>query len=124
MRDDAQSLLTAAKELPPEQLPMLLGEIEVVRCTAMARLANAPAQPCGSDQLLGVDGAARHLGTSKDYLYRHSAEFPFTRRMGRKLLFSSAGIESYIKRNDGLTARRHSVTLNTAAESTVKKGKR
>jgi excisionase family DNA binding protein len=124
MRDDAKSLLTAAKELPPEQLPMLLGEIEVVRCTAIARLtATAPVQSCGSDELLGIEEAARRLGMSKDYLYRHSAEFHFTRRIGRKLLFSNAGINAYINRPDGLTARRQTATLISAVNHTAR-GKR
>lgn len=71
----------------------------------MARLT-APAQPSGADELLSVEEASRRLGVSKDYLYRHGSDFPFTRRIGRKLLFSSLGIEKYIKQQNSLTARR------------------
>ena len=110
MRDELQPVLRIARELPPEHLPRLLGEIEEIRCTALARLS-APAQPTGSDELLSIEEAGRRLGVSKDYLYRHGNEFPFTRRMGRKLLFSSLGIERHIRQQDGLTARQQRVRL-------------
>ena len=43
--------------------------------------------------------AAQRLGTSEDWLYRHAAELPFTKRLSeRQLRFSSAGIEQYIRR--------------------------
>jgi excisionase family DNA binding protein len=105
MRNELQTVLTAAQELPASELPHLLGELEVIRCTAMARLT-APAQPSGADELLSVEEASRRLGVSKDYLYRHGSDFPFTRRMGRKLLFSCLGIEKHIKQQGSLTARR------------------
>jgi excisionase family DNA binding protein len=121
VRDELQFALRAARDLPAEELPRLLGEIEEVRCTAMARLATpAPVQSAGSDELLSVEEASRRLGVSKDYLYRHGSEFPFTRRMGRKLLFSSLGIEKHIKQQDVLTARRHSGTLMPTVNRTAK----
>ena len=106
MRDELQFVLRYARELPAEELPKLLGEIEEVRCTAMARLT-APVQLSGADELLSVAEASQRLGVSKDYLYRHGSDFPFTRRIGRKLLFSSLGIDRHIKQHSSLTARRH-----------------
>jgi excisionase family DNA binding protein len=98
MRTELQTVLIAARELPVDDLPRLLGDLEEVRCTAMARLAApAPAAP-QSDELLDADEAARRLGISKDYLYRHHARLPFTRRMGRGLRFSALGIQTYIRR--------------------------
>jgi len=105
MRDELQFVLRAARELPVEQLPRLLGELEECRCTAIARLTvSAPAQS-QSDELLDVEEAARRLGLSKDYLYRHRKDFPFTRRVGRKLLFSAMGIEYYIKQRSPLDSK-------------------
>jgi excisionase family DNA binding protein len=49
---------------------------------------------------LAVNAAAERLGVSTDYLYRHQDEFPFTRRIGRKLLFSSLGIDAYLKKKE------------------------
>jgi hypothetical protein len=88
-----------------EELPRLMGELEEIRCTAMARLATpAPAQP-QSDELLSAAEAARRLGISQDYLYRHHQTFPFTRRVERKLLFSALGIGKYIKQQSPLDSK-------------------
>ena len=99
MRDELQFVLRAVRESPAEALPRLLGDLEEIRCTAMARLAS-PAPVQSQDELLDVAEAARRLGVSRDYLYRHSREFPFTRRVGRKLLFSVLEIEKYIRRQN------------------------
>ena len=111
MREELQNVLRAVRELPVEQLPRLLGDLEEIRVTAMARLTSpAPTQAQRADELLVVTEAARRLGLSKDYLYRHSHEFPFTRRVGRKLLFSALGIEKQIKQLcplDSKTAQRY-----------------
>jgi hypothetical protein len=97
MQPELQTVLMRVKEIPVEDLPRLLGDLEEIRCTAMARLAAPAPVASQSDELLDVDGAARRLGISKDYLYRHHARFPFTRRMGKRLLFSSFGIDCHIK---------------------------
>jgi len=107
MRTELEIVLLAAQEMPKDQLPLLLGEIEQVRCTALARLTAAPVAPQESDELLNVTAAAGRLGTSRDYVYRHHRDFPFTRRLGRKLLFSAAGIEKHIRQTNVLTPRRH-----------------
>jgi predicted DNA-binding transcriptional regulator AlpA len=97
MRAELQYVLTAAKELPAEELPRLLGELEEIRCTAMARLTAPTLTPQQSDELLNTAEAAQRLGISKDFLYRNHRDFSFTRRVGRRLLFSALGIEKYIK---------------------------
>jgi excisionase family DNA binding protein len=107
MRDELQIALSAARELPAPELPRLLGELEEIRATAMARLAS-PASVQRPDELLTVEQASERLGVSKDYLYRNHSRLPFVRRMGRKLLFSSLGIDSHIRLRDSkavLTAR-------------------
>jgi excisionase family DNA binding protein len=50
------------------------------------------------EELLTVESAAERLGVSTDYVYRHAEQFPFTRHMGRKLVFSSLGIDEYIRK--------------------------
>jgi hypothetical protein len=96
MREELQNVLRAVRELPVEQLPRLLGDLEEVRVTALARLTD-PAPAPQQDQLIDVEQAATRLGLSADYLYRHSREFPFTRRMGKRLLFSTLGLEKYLR---------------------------
>ena len=106
MRAELQYVLTAAKELPAEELPRLLGELEEIRCTAMARLSAPASTTSKSDELLDVAEAAHRLGISKDYLYRHHARLPFTRRMGRGLRFSALGIEKYIRQHCPLDSKK------------------
>jgi excisionase family DNA binding protein len=112
VRDELQIALRIARELPPEQLPRLLGELEEIKCTALARIALPISQASSeSDELLAIEEASRRLSVSKDYLYRHSGEFIFTRRMGRKLLFSRIGIERHIAQRAPLNTRQRRATL-------------
>jgi excisionase family DNA binding protein len=96
MRAELQSLLDAVQKLSAEQMPELLGELEVVRTTALLKLSAPINAPVQHDELLSVDDAAARLHVSRDYLYRNSSRYPFTRREGRKLLFSSNGIDKYL----------------------------
>ena len=91
----------AARDLSAEELPDFIGELEAVKAAAWARLAAPSPAIHEHDELLEVDAAAQRLGVSKDYLYRHSREYPFTRRQGRKLLFSALGIDKHIRQNKG-----------------------
>jgi len=87
----------AARDLPAEELPDLIGELEAIKATAWARLTAPALATQEHDELLDVETAAERLGVSRDYLYRHSQEYPFTRRQGRKLLFSALGIDKHIR---------------------------
>ena len=97
MRKELEAALDLAKSLPAEELPAFLGEVERIRITALARVVS-PAAQTPADSLLEVPEAAARLSVSPDYLYRHSKKFPFTRRLGRALRFSSSGIDTYLKR--------------------------
>lgn len=97
MRFELQAALALAKNLPASELPALIGELAECTAVAQSRLIT-PVIPAPPDVLLEVPEAAHRLGVSPDYLYRHSKKFPFTRREGRKLLFSSAGLDSYLRR--------------------------
>ena len=101
MRPELEPILASARQLLPEELPRLLGDLEEIRTTALARLTAPSQQPQSPDAMLDVDEAAARLGTSRSYLYRHHKRFAFTRRMGRALRFSANGIEQYIRRYRG-----------------------
>ena len=105
LRTELEAAMAQARSLEPDALPELLGDLENIRATALARLMAQSRPVSAEDRLLDIDEAATTLGVSLSYLYRHSKTFPFTRRMGRKILFSSAGIEQYLRRNV-LTPRR------------------
>jgi hypothetical protein len=95
--DQLGRLRNVARELPAEELPNFIGELEAIKALAWARLASpAPIQQ-ERDELLDVEAAAGRLGVSQDYLYRHHRQYSFTRRQGRKLLFSALGIDRHIK---------------------------
>jgi hypothetical protein len=95
MRPELQPALEQARTLPAEQLAAFLGELETVRITALARITTPAVEP-NQDVLLDVRETAKRLHCSQDYLYRHSRRLPFARRVGRKLLFSSNGLDSYL----------------------------
>ena len=98
MTDQLQlALAKAARELPAEELPTFIGALESIKATAWARLSAPSPAIQEHDELLEVEAAAQRLGVSKDFLYRHSREYSFTRRQGRKLLFSALGLEKYIR---------------------------
>jgi hypothetical protein len=98
MRTELQSVLAAVRVLSPEDLPELLGELEMIRCTAMARLSSPAPVQAAPDELLDVQEASQQLGISTAYLYKNHVKFSFTRRIGSKLLFSSLGIGEYLRK--------------------------
>jgi coproporphyrinogen III oxidase-like Fe-S oxidoreductase len=105
MREELKAALDLAKTLPPDDLAAFLGELEQVRVTALARIA-APVKETKPDERVDIHEAARRLGVSKHYLYRHHRQMMFAGREGGKLVFSSAGMEAYIKQGgNSLTSR-------------------
>ena len=96
MRPELEAVLTLARSLDREELPHLLGELEEIRATAHARRAAPP--PAGApDRLMGIKEAAATLAVSPAYLYQNHNRYSFTRRMGKRLLFSRHGIEKYMR---------------------------
>src|SRR5581483_4658017 len=100
VRAQLQNVLDSLTQMAPDQVPSLLGELEVIRATAMMRIS-APAPQPQADSLIAVADAAERLGVSAQYLYRNHRKYPFARREGRKLLFSSAGLDRHIRQNRG-----------------------
>lgn len=109
MKAELENAMIAARSLPPDELPQLLGELETVRAIAWSRLA--PPGPANQrqhrrDELRDVDEASTRLGMSAGYLYRNHRKFSFSRKVGRALRFSSEGIDRYIEGSGVLTPRR------------------
>jgi hypothetical protein len=98
MRRSLESALSEARTLPAADLPEFLGELETVRIVALARIV-APAAQARPDELLEVREAAYRLGVSPDFVYRNHKKYTFTRREGRKLLFSSNGLDAYLRKS-------------------------
>ena len=94
--NELNNILQLAQELQPAELPHFLGTLEEARQIARLRLTPATPAPAPPDELLNIRAAAQRLGCSTDFLYKKS--FPFTRRLGRKLMFSRNGIAEYLKK--------------------------
>jgi predicted DNA-binding transcriptional regulator AlpA len=109
MIPELEAIMRAARNVSPDELPRLLGDLEVVRAVAWSRL-QSPVPPIQSaaDELMDVTAAATKLGVSESYLYSNHAKLPFARKIGRSLRFSSRGIADYIAADHSrLTPRRH-----------------
>ena len=92
--------------VPPYAIPPLLCQLAALQSALAARLLVQPAPTDGhgtdADTLLDVGEAARRLGTSTDWLYRHADRLPFTVRMGpRQLRFSAMGLARYLRQRQG-----------------------
>jgi predicted DNA-binding transcriptional regulator AlpA len=100
-RSDLRSLV---EETPAPELPQLIGELEAARAVAWARLT-APAadkphdEPGQEARNLDVAEAAKRLGISRDWLYRHASELPFALRIGRRVVFDSLALERWNRRH-------------------------
>ena len=85
----------------------LLGKNAIAKRVLVSRLLTLRASPSqaenstDSDWLLDVEEAARKPGKSKDHLYRHARNYPFTVRDGHSLRFSEVGIERFIRQRMG-----------------------
>ncbi len=98
MRRELQPLLVLARLYPAEDLPAFLGELEQIRITALSRIA-APAVQSRPDESLAIEQAHKRLGVSKSWLYHNWKKFEgkFARQEGTKVLFSSNGIDAYLR---------------------------
>lgn len=85
--------------VPRDELPAVLGRLVELEARVRLRLSESvtPA-PTVADRNLDVQEAARRLGMSGAWLYRHGAELPCAIRIGRRLLFSAQGIETFLAR--------------------------
>lgn len=75
------------------------------RIAALGAVLTAPPAaekpPAEEDVNLDVPEAARRLGISERFLYRHWRDYPFACREGRKLLFNSGGLADYMHKQQG-----------------------
>lgn len=95
-------LRTLVEGTPAPELPQLIGELEAAKAVAWARLtapaADTPAVPHAEARNLDITEAAKRLGMSRDWLYRHASELPFTLRIGRRVVFDSLALERWNRR--------------------------
>jgi len=100
-RSELRSLVEGT---PAPELPQLIGDLEAARAAAWARLTapaadKRPDVPGQEARNLDVAEAAKRLGISRDWLYRHASELPFALRIGRRVVFDSLALERWNRRH-------------------------
>jgi hypothetical protein len=91
-----ENIRRAIESCPVERLPRVLGALREIETHCLARLSAPAPAPAAPDELLTCARAAQLLHCSRDTLYR--GNFPFVRRLGRKKLYSSAGIAEFLRK--------------------------
>ena len=89
------------RELPVEQLPEMIGQLETLKAQLWARLATTRTSAPGpeTDTFVSVEEASTMLKMSPGWVYKNSRKLPFVRRVGpRTLRCSTAGIRRYLDR--------------------------
>ena len=87
------------EDLSEEECQTMLIQLAIIQPLLLGRMISFTGKPesVEEDNLLTVKQAAKRLGCTPDWLYRHSNELPFTRRLSpRQLRFSSKGITRYL----------------------------
>jgi excisionase family DNA binding protein len=88
--------LASAEELPA--LAATLSSLNGMVAVRMLETSPSSAASESEDKNLSAEEAAERLGVSKYFLYRNATRLPFTRRIGRRLLFSSRGLRRWNER--------------------------
>ncbi len=98
----------AIRVAPPEERPGLVVALAARLAQLGAGLAaptsSGNGRPAEADENLSTKQAARRLGMSADYLYRHADKLPFTVKIGRRVLFSARGLEKWNRQRTGQRA--------------------
>ena len=90
---------TKASTLSPEERHRLLVQASALVLTLAATQTTAPVERTNanaSDRLLTVAEVHHRTQLSTAWLYRHANALPFTRRVGRKVLFSEAALSRWL----------------------------
>jgi len=79
--------------VPQERIAPMLAQLAALQTALAARLITGSSPGQEQEDLLTPGKAAALLTVSVDWMYRHAAGLPFTRRLSRKALrFSRAGL--------------------------------
>jgi predicted DNA-binding transcriptional regulator AlpA len=91
-------------EAATADLPRLIGALEAAKAQAWSRITVTAPNRNGTeppDENLSATVAARRLGLSKEWIYRHADSLPFTVKIGRRVLFSAKGLERWNHQRTG-----------------------
>lgn len=88
----------AASAVDLQDLPELIGRLVSVEERARLRLregASFKGSTRPGDENISAATAAQRLGVSKYWLYRNARRLPFAHRIGRRVVFSTQGLERW-----------------------------
>jgi len=114
MRDE---LIHRAQTIEQDELPFFMGDLEVARAIAQARLnVHTRTSESSEDRLLNIKEAAARLRVSVSYLQKNHDKLPFAQfkvsGIGRHVLFSNNRITEFIANSrTQLSPRRRMTTL-------------
>lgn len=104
------ALLELAREIPSDSLPSLLGRLAEAEAIVRVRLNTVPTPAGGQkphpDEHVAVEEAARRLGISPKYVYKHADRLPFVRRIGRRVVCSTRGLQDWSEKQRAYTPAR------------------
>ncbi len=90
-----------AKASPADRAALIVGLAARLATLGAGMVHTTPQSGIAPDRNLDVHEAAARLGMSAAWLYRHGGELPCSTRIGRRLLFSERGIETFLARRRG-----------------------
>lgn len=100
----AETLALLLNSTPLTERPALAADLARALAELFASAADAAApkvtprrdDPAG--ELLGIEEAAKRLHVSETWLYRHSRDLPFAKKLGRRTLrFDARGLENWAR---------------------------
>jgi hypothetical protein len=98
VRREFEPILELAKTIPVEEVAHFLADLEEIRVTALGVLMRpVPAPP---DRLIDIHELSARIGVGVDCIYRNKKRYAaFARPQGKKLLWSSSGLDAYLKKS-------------------------
>ncbi len=100
-------LLAALRQMPPgtmvpaAEMAACLEEVCPIGRSTPAASQAAADNGDAPDRLLNAADVAERMDVSKRYVYANAPAWPFTRRLGRAVRFSAAGLEVWLARSGG-----------------------
>lgn len=93
------ALSESLDRVTPEDAAILAGRLEEIRLRLVRRAMTPPAPM--DDELLDVPDAAKAIGISEWYIYRHGRTLPFVLKVGSRTMCSKRLIREWIRKKAG-----------------------
>ena len=92
--------------VPPAEIPAVVGELERAKAILLARLTQQPVENHRSDDLLTADQVAERLQVDKRWVYAHKEKLGVISLSRKQLRFPISAVDAYIRRRKAASERR------------------